>query len=135
MTDKELILKAKQAAENAYAPYSSFAVGAALLTETGEIYTGCNVENSSYGATNCAERTAVFKAVSDGKRSFKKLALVGRKMGKADGDICTPCGICRQILSEFCKNDFQILMSADGKSYKEVTLGDLLPNAFSAKNL
>ena len=101
MTDKELILSALKARENAYAPYSQFLVGAALLCSDGTVYTGCNIENISYSGTVCAERTAIFKAVSDGKREFSKIAIVGGKKGETIS--AYPCGICRQVMAEFCK--------------------------------
>lgn len=125
ITDKELIQMAKSAREKAYAPYSRFRVGAALLCEDGATYTGCNVENASSGATCCAERTAVFKAVSEGHKEFKKIAIAGSGNGYT-----SPCGICRQVLSEFCGPDFPVIMCSPD-SYKEVTLGELLPFAFS----
>ena len=108
MTDKELIDIAKKAAENAYVPYSGYTVGAALLTKEGKVYSGCNIENAAYGPTNCAERTAFFKAVSEGEREFAAIAVVG---GKALDfkDYFTPCGVCRQVMAEFCEKDFRIL--------------------------
>lgn len=132
MTDSELCKAAVEVMENAYAPYSEFLVGAALLCADGSIYTGCNIENSSYSATVCAERTAIFKAVSEGKKDFVKIAIAGGKKGQITG-ACPPCGVCRQVLSEFCRPDFQVLIvSAD--SYEKHTLSELLPNAFSKNN-
>ncbi len=134
MTDTELISIAKKAAENAYAPYSGFTVGAALETADGKIYTGCNIENAAYGPTNCAERTAFFNAVSQGERSFKRIAVVGGK--ELDfKDYFTPCGVCRQVMSEFCKNDFIILIGKNGNEYLSYTLKDILPLRFSPENL
>lgn len=130
MTDKELILKAKQAAENAYAPYSGFTVGAALLTKNGKVYTGCNIENASFSPTNCAERTAFFKAVSEGEREFTKIAIVGGK-NKDFTDFCSPCGVCRQVMSEFCKEDFIILLGRNDEEIKAFTLNEILPLSFS----
>ena len=101
---EELIRQAMEARKNSYSPYSGFQVGAALLCEDGTVYTGCNVENAAYGPTNCAERTAVFKAVSEGKREFKRIAIVGGHEGESVAP--TPCGVCRQVLSEFCKPSF-----------------------------
>ncbi len=125
----ELIRKAMEAKEKAYVPYSGFHVGAALLCEDGTIFTGCNIENSAYGPTNCAERTAIFKAVSEGYREFKAIAII------SDGKEPTaPCGVCRQVMAEFCKPDFQVFMAACDGSYREVTLEELLPYAFSLKN-
>ena len=130
MTDKELILKAKQAAENAYAPYSGFTVGAALLTKEGKVYTGCNIENSSFSPTSCAERTAFFKAVSEGEKEFSKIAIVGGK-NKNFTDFCSPCGVCRQVMSEFCKGDFIILLGRNDEEIKAFTLNEILPLSFS----
>lgn len=130
MTDKELIIKAKQAAENAYAPYSGFTVGAALLTKDGKVYTGCNIENASFSPTNCAERTAFFKAVSEAERDFSKIAIVGGK-NKDFTDFCSPCGVCRQVMSEFCKEDFIILLGRNDEEIKAFTLKEILPLNFS----
>lgn len=131
MDDKELLALAHQAREHAYAPYSNFLVGAALLADSGKEYLGCNVENASYGAGNCAERTAFFKAVSEGERSFSKIAIVGGLLGsKADGP-CYPCGICRQVMSEFCDLDsFQVLFEGGNGTVKKVSLRELMPLAF-----
>ena len=129
MTDRELIVSALNAMKNSYSPYSHFRVGAALLCADGTVYTGCNVENASFGATNCAERTAVFKAVSEGKRDFKALAVVGGKNGAVEA-LCHPCGICRQVLAEFCGADFRIVLF-DGKNTVSHTLSELLPFAFT----
>lgn len=129
MTNEKLIHLALQAREKAYAPYSNFKVGAALLTDSGRIYTGCNIENASYGETVCAERTAVFKAVSDGERRFSKIAVVGGK----DGDKtvpCYPCGACRQVIREFCKDDFTVIIEENNEP-KELKLIDLLPFSFN----
>ncbi len=122
----ELINKAKKARENAYAPYSEFKVGAALLCKDGKIYTGCNIENISYGATNCAERTAIFKAVSEGEYEFEAMAIVG---GKDKLELTSPCGMCRQVMSEFCDSDFKIIL-ADDVNQKEYLLEELLPLSF-----
>ena len=125
----ELIEKAKQAMEKAYAPYSGFQVGAALLCADGSIYTGCNIENASFSPTICAERTAFAKAVSEGKRDFTAIAVCGGKGGNITG-LCAPCGVCRQVMAEFCKEDFQvILVKADG--YEMRTLSQLLPDSFA----
>ena len=127
-TNAELISAAKEAAKKAYSPYSNFCVGAALLTKSGKIYKGCNIENSSFSVTNCAERTALFSAVADGEREFEAIAIVGGKNGTFS-EPCFPCGVCRQALSEFCDKDTRIII-ADGDSYKEYTLADLLPESF-----
>ncbi|WP_075719897.1 cytidine deaminase [Roseburia sp. 499] len=125
-----LIEKAIEAKENAYVPYSNFRVGAALLTKSGKIYTGCNIENVSYGATNCAERTAVFKAVSEGEKEFQAIAINGD-----NGDYLPPCGICRQVLSEFADDSLKVILANSAEDYKVISLGELLPGAFSSKNL
>lgn len=128
-TKKELIAKAYEARKNAYAPYSDYQVGAALLCDDGSIYTGCNVENASYGATNCAERTAVFKAVSEGKRRLKAIAIAG---GSGDNmGMAYPCGVCRQVLREFSEPS-QMLIIVAGKDfeYREFSLEELLPESF-----
>lgn len=129
MTDRELVEKAKQAAERAYAPYSGFTVGAALLSKSGKVYLGCNIENASYSPTCCAERAAFFKAVSEGERDFCKIAIVG---GRAldFADYCTPCGVCRQVMSEFCKADFTVILGRNDGEYRSVSLGELLPSGF-----
>jgi len=124
MNINNLIEKAAEAAKIAYSPYSKYHVGAALLTKTGEIFTGCNVENASYGATNCAERTAFFKAVSEGFREFEAIAIVNFS------DYAYPCGICRQVMQEFCDGDFRIIVAKSVEDYKEYTLGELLPFGF-----
>ncbi len=124
MNENEKLLEiAKTAMENAYAPYSNFKVGAALLTEDGIIYTGCNIENISYGASNCAERTAIFKAISDGKRSFKKLAVVS-----SNGENTYPCGICLQVIAEFMPEGE--IITGDKKSIEIYKASELLPHNF-----
>ena len=131
----QLIKIANQARKNAYTPYSKFKVGAALLCEDGSVVTGCNVENSSYPAGCCAERTAIFKAISEGRKNFRALAIMG---GPAEGeveDFCSPCGICRQVLSEFVEGDFPLYTENGKGEIKEYTMQELLPYAFSEKNL
>lgn len=136
---EELIEKALQARAQAYAPYSGYAVGAALLTGEGKIYTGCNVENASFGATNCAERTAVFKAVSEGEKRFVAIAIAGGKTDTPEGtelsDYAYPCGVCRQVLKEFCDKDLTILVAKNVEDYKEHTLEELFPFGFGGENL
>ncbi len=130
MTDIELIEKAKEAAKTAYVPYSGYTVGAALLCKSGKVYLGCNIENAAYSPTNCAERTAFFKAVSEGEREFLKIAVVGGK--ELDfKDYFPPCGVCRQVMKEFCSEDFKILLGKNGNKYREYTLEQLLPAGFS----
>ena len=122
-----LAREAMSAARRAYAPYSKFKVGAAILAEDGRVFTGCNVENASYGLRNCAERTAVFKAVSEGAARFKAIAIAG-----GVGDVATPCGACRQVLAEFCPPEAPVrCVSLDGTVVKDYALGELLPGAFT----
>lgn len=133
MTEK-LIEAAIKMTEYSYSPYSNFCVGAALLTKDGKIFTGCNVENAAYGPSNCAERTAFFKAVSEGYKSFDAIAIVGGP--KENGsitikDYCPPCGVCRQVMSEFCDKDFKIILAKSTKDYKIFTLNELLPMSFN----
>ena len=130
MTDKELIKEAKRAAESSYAPYSHFNVGASLLTKDGKVYSGCNIENAAYSPTNCAERTAFFKAVSEGEREFEKIAIVGGKDGKFT-DYCPPCGVCRQVMSEFCDESFTVILAKGNSEYRTLTMSELLPYSFS----
>lgn len=123
---KDLIDKAIEVREKAYVPYSHFKVGAALKTKEGKIYTGCNIENASFSMTNCAERTAFFKAISEGETEFKAIAIVG---GKDKIEFCPPCGACRQVMREFCDKDFKIILF-DGEDESVYTLGELLPLNF-----
>ena len=127
---EKLIKKEIEMLNFSYAPYSNFHVGAALLTSEGKIYTGCNIENAAYGPSNCAERTAIFKAVSEGKKEFEAIAIVGGKNGKIE-NFCPPCGVCRQVLAEFCKKDFEIVLAKSKNEYKIMTLEQLLPESFS----
>ena len=128
MNRENLIKRAISARENSYSPYSHFRVGAALLCADGEIYAGCNIENRAYGPTNCAERTAFFKAVSEGKREFSAIAIVG---GEDELTWCYPCGVCRQVMAEFCAPDtFEVICARSPEEYKIFTLRDLLPNMF-----
>lgn len=129
MTDEALILQAKDAMKNAYAPYSGFRVGAALLAKDGAVFKGCNVENASYGATNCAERTAVFKAVSEGYREFEKIAIVA-----SSGDYASPCGICRQVLAEFMPEG-KVLLYSEEKGVVTYTVRELLPMGFRKEDI
>ena len=129
MTPEELIEQAKEAMERAYAPYSGCKVGAALLCADGSVYGGCNIENAAYSPTNCAERTALFKAVYDGHREFTAIAVCGGRDGKIAGAF-PPCGVCRQVLAEFCKEDFMIYVAGAKGSYASYTLEQLLPHSF-----
>ena len=138
MTDQKelyarLMASAVAAREYAYSPYSGYRVGAALLGDDGRIYTGCNIENAGYSPTNCAERTAVFKAVSEGVREFTAIAVVGGT-GDSIDPACTPCGVCRQVLAEFCAADMPVILGTP-ENLRVLTLGDLLPFAFTKKNL
>lgn len=134
MTDyKELMVKAQEARKYSYTPYSHFRVGAALLTKSGKIYTGCNIENAGYTPTNCAERTAIFKAVSEGERDFEAIAIIGGREGET-ADFCAPCGVCRQVIAEFCGKDFKIVLGNENK-FKVYTLDSILPFAFTDKDL
>jgi len=135
MTHEELLKIAIEARENAYVPYSRFAVGAALLAKSGKVYRGCNVENAAYGPTNCAERTAFFTAVCAGEREFEALAICGGPAGKPVSELCAPCGVCRQVIREFCPDDFPIVLTTDGTKLYETTLAELLPLSFSANDL
>ncbi len=128
-----LLETAKKARKNAYAPYSDYHVSAAILAKNGKVYIGCNVENASFGATNCAERTALFSAISDGVRQFEAIAVAGG-LGDTLDESILPCGICCQVLSEFCGKDFPVILTKDD-SYRILTLGELFPHAFSSKNL
>lgn len=129
MTPETLLSMAKEAMMKAYAPYSGFFVGAALLTKSGKVYTGCNIENGAFSPTNCAERTAFFKAVSEGERDFAAIAVVGGKGGEITG-LCSPCGVCRQVMQEFCGPDFLIYMGKENDGYEAIALKDLLPYGF-----
>lgn len=129
MTYKELLDAARRARENAYAPYSHFKVGAALLASSGAVYLGCNIENASFGATICAERSAIASAIAGGSRDFSAIAIIGGAEN-ADTAPCTPCGICRQVLSEFCDPDFPVILENGDGTEKIVKLSELLPHSF-----
>lgn len=131
---KELIQKALSAREKSYCPYSLFSVGAALLTADGKVYTGANIESASFSPTVCAERTAFFTAVHNVERSFKAIAVVGGKNGESVNEFCAPCGVCRQVMAEFCGKDFEIILF-DGKEQKVMTLEKLLPESFTKNNI
>ena len=129
MKDKELVALAEEAMKHAYAPYSQFQVGAALLAKDGRVFKGCNVENASYGATNCAERTAIFKAVSEGCREFEAIAIVA-----SSGDLVPPCGICRQVLAEFMPEG-KVVLDSEEKGMVTYLVRELLPCGFSSKDI
>ncbi len=132
---EKLIDTAIKQLDFSYTPYSGFKVGAALLTKKGEIYTGCNIENASYTPTNCAERTAIFKAVSEGVRDFQAICIVGGKDGVLT-EYAAPCGVCRQVMMEFCDPEtFQIILAVDKEKYDIFTLNELLPLGFGPSNL
>lgn len=132
---EQLILKALSMRQKAYVPYSHYQVGAALRVADGDVIGGCNIENASYGATNCAERTAFFKAVSEGKRSFTHIAIVGGLEGTEPADYAFPCGICRQVMKEFCEGNFQIIVARSIKDYQVYTLEELLPHGFGGSSI
>ncbi len=135
MDDKELVKAALLARTYSYSPYSGYQVGAALLGANGKVYTGCNVENAAYTPTNCAERTAFFKAVSEGVRSFQKIAIAGSPEGEVT-QYATPCGVCRQVMTEFCNpQEFQIIVAKSETDYKVFYLRELLPEGFGPENV
>lgn len=131
MNKLELCKTAIKATDNSYSPYSCCRVGAALLCKNGKIYTGCNIENASFSPTICAERVAFSKAVSCGERDFEAIAIAGKKGDSLSA--FTPCGVCRQVMAEFCEGDFKILIATGEDSFDEYTLSDLLPNSFNLK--
>lgn len=133
MTDSELMQRAVEARKNSYAPYSDFHVGAALLAKSGKVYTGCNIENAAYSPTNCAERTAVFKAVSEGERAFTAIAVVGGKGGEL-AELCAPCGVCRQVLAEFCDENMRFVLG-NPERIAVYTFAELLPLSFGKNDL
>ncbi len=130
-----LIRQAMAAREKAVAPYSNFLVGAALLAKNGTVYTGCNIENAAYTPTNCAERTALFKAVSEGVTRFSDIAIVGAKRGEVNTLVTAPCGVCRQALFEFCGPELNVIMAKTETDYIEASLGELLPYGFGSANI
>lgn len=135
MDRNELIRLAVQAMHQAYAPYSGFTVGAALLTKGGKVYLGCNIENAAYTPTNCAERTAFFKAVSEGEREFEAICIAGGKSGQLT-EYTAPCGVCRQVMMEFCNPEtFQVILARGEDDYREYKLNELLPLGFGPDNL
>ena len=136
MDRSELIRLALEARQRAYTPYSHFKVGAALLTKEGKVYQGCNIENAAYTPSNCAERTAFFKAVSEGDHNFAAIAIVGGAEDAKELELCAPCGVCRQIMMEFCDyNEFEIILAKNPEEYKVMSLEELLPMGFGPANL
>ena len=134
MENKKLIEEAMKAREFSYSPYSNFKVGAALLAKNGKVYTGCNIENAAFTPTNCAERTAFFKAVSEGVTEFEKIVIVAGK--DAIEDYTAPCGVCRQVMMEFCNpSKFMVIMAKTPEDYKEMTLEEVMPMGFGPTNI
>ncbi len=133
-TKNMLVAEAYEAQKMAYVPYSDFSVGAALLAKNGKVYRGCNIENASYSPTNCAERTAFFKAVSEGVTEFEAIAVVGNKKGE-EGGFCAPCGVCRQVMAEFCDPDEFLIILGAGEKTSVYALKDMLPLGFTNENL
>lgn len=135
ISNEELVKAAIEATKMAYVPYSNFYVGAALLTKDGKIYTGCNIENASFTPSNCAERTAIFKAVSEGNKEFTKIAVVGGPNRNLD-NYCPPCGVCRQVIAEFAQDGFELIMGKANGEYKVFDFyKEILPNTFDKTNL
>ncbi len=136
MENKELVMEALKARKQSYCPYSGFAVGAALLCEDGSVFRGCNIENAAYSATNCAERTAIFRAVSEGNMRFRAIAIVGGSKESEPEDFCPPCGVCRQVMTEFCDPEtFRIVLMNGAGEIREYLLKELLPLGFTGKAL
>lgn len=135
MNEKDLISVALEARTMSYSPYSKYKVGAALLTKSGKVYKGCNIENAAFSPTNCAERTAFFKAVSDGEREFAAIAIVGG-YDEIPVDYAFPCGVCRQVMMEFCNpREFKVITAISENEYKSSTLEEILPYGFGKNNL
>ena len=136
MTRSELIELALEARSRSYSPYSNFQVGAALLTKSGKVYTGCNIENAGYSPSNCGERTAFFKAVSEGERDFSSIAIIAGPKGATEFPVTAPCGVCRQVMMEFCDpKTFEIILASDKDHYEVFTLEQLLPMGFGPNDL
>lgn len=136
MTRSELISHALNARKQSYSPYSHFQVGAALLSSDGKLYTGCNIENAAYTPSNCAERTAFFKAVSEGVKSFSSIAIIGGPEGADSLQLCAPCGVCRQVMMEFCDpKSFEVILAMDSEHYEVFTLEQILPMGFGPEDL
>ena len=135
MDKKELVKEALAAREFAYTPYSKFNVGAALFCKNGRVFRGCNIESASYTPTNCAERTAFFKAVSEGEREFSAIAIVRGPAGAPPADFCYPCGVCRQVMAEFCGRDFKVYIAKSESEIREYSLDEIIPFAFTQEDL
>ena len=135
ITSKELIAVAEKARLASYSPYSNFAVGAALLCADGTVYTGCNIENASFTPTCCAERVAIFKAVSEGRRDFVAIAIVGGRSDASERDFCYPCGVCRQVLAEFCEPEMPVLLGSSNGEVLTTSVGELLPYTFKLNQI
>jgi len=136
MTDAELIKEAMEARKKSYCPYSNYAVGAALLTKSGKVYRGCNIENAAFSPTNCAERTAIFKAVSEGDTDFSRIAIIGGSVDRPVDSYAYPCGVCRQVMMEFCNPEtFEIIAAMSEDVYQIFTLKELFPEGFGPDNL
>ena len=135
MDKKELVKEALAAREFAYTPYSKFNVGAAMFCKNGRVFRGCNIESASYTPTNCAERTAFFKAVSEGEREFSAIAIVGGPAGAPPADFCYPCGVCRQVMAEFCGRDFKVYIAKSESEIREYSLDEIIPFAFTQEDL
>lgn len=136
MTDQELLQLAQDARLRAYTPYSHFKVGAALLTKQGKVYQGCNIENAAYSPTNCAERTAFFQAIFAGEREFTAIAIVGAKEGEAADSMCAPCGVCRQVIREFCQAEsFRLIFADKEQGTRTYLLKEILPLSFGPEDL
>ena len=131
---RELLSKAISARESSYCPYSSISVGAALLTANGRVYLGANIENASFTPTVCAERVAFFKAISEGERDFVAIAIAGGEKGKPSKADFPPCGVCRQVMGEFCSADFRVIWG-DGENITDLTLAEILPHSFDKTNI
>lgn len=135
MENRELVMEALKARKQAYCPYSGFAVGAALLCADGRVFTGCNIENAAFTPTNCAERTAFFKGISEGVRAFRAIAIAGGRQG-ALSDYTMPCGVCRQVMMEFCNPEtFEVIAAVSEDDYRVFKLKELLPEGFGPDNL
>lgn len=135
MKNEELISLALEARKKSYSPYSGFRVGAALICKNGKVFCGCNIENSAFSPTCCAERTAFFKAISEGETDFEKIAIVGGKGDSEPEDFCAPCGVCRQVMNEFCGDDFFVILAKSESEYKEYSLGEILPFSFGKSDV